>query len=89
LYCIFFTAAFSLGCSSSEPLNSLVKSDEVVLEVMTTAYEAAYSKEGDILNMRLFENGRFEYDDFPAHNPPYTRNAKVVRKESKLTLKEV
>jgi hypothetical protein len=85
----FFTAAFSSGCSSSEPLNTSVKSDEVVLEVVTTGFGAAYPKEGDILNMRLFESGRFEFDDFPEHNPPHTRNAKVVRKESKLSLEAV
>jgi hypothetical protein len=62
-----------------------------ILEVTTTAYGAAYPKEGDILQMRLFEDGRFEYDDFPDYDPPRftSGNVTITRKEGRLALPDV
>jgi hypothetical protein len=62
-----------------------------ILEVVTSASGAAYPKEGDILQMRLFPDGRFEYDDFPDYDPPRftSRNVVVTRKENILPSFEV
>ena len=41
--------------------------------------------------MRLFEDGRFEYDDFPDYDPPRftSRNVTITRKEGRLALPDV
>lgn len=65
----------------------LPKQDAVVLEIVSTTSEMVYPK-GDILIMRLYQSGRFEYDDY-ADNPPNTRNATTVRKENKLKPQDV
>lgn len=89
-------AVLSLSCSSIRCLDTPKKIDEIllpnntdqaVLEVTTTAQGSVYPKEGDILQIRLFQNGRFEYDDFPDYNPPQTtsKNVVVTKKESYLS----
>jgi hypothetical protein len=91
-------AAYCCSCLGS--LNSLKTSKEaslptnsnhILLEVVTTASGAVYPKEGDILQMRLFADGHFEYDDFPDYNPPEasSRNVSVTKKEAKLTVEQV
>ncbi len=58
------------------------------LDVVTTALGMAYPKEGDILQIRLYDSGEFEYDDFPDYDPPRAtaRNIKIERKKAKLNL---
>ncbi|MER3632498.1 MAG: hypothetical protein C4325_10340 [Blastocatellia bacterium] len=54
------------------------------------AWGAVYPKEGvEILHMRLFEDGRFEYDDFPDYDLPRTRNVVITRKEPHLAKADV
>jgi hypothetical protein len=87
---------FLFSCSQQGmPLPQSHRSSEnfasPILEVTTTAYGAAYPKEGDILQMRLFEDGRFEYDDFPDYDPPRftSGNVTITRKEGRLALPDV
>ena len=65
-------------------------SQKVVLEVITSCKGAIFPKEGEIIQIRLFESGHFEYDDFPDYNPPKvtSRNVTLFKKESKLSNEE-
>jgi len=67
------------------------KSAVLILEVTTTCRGAVYPREGEILNLRLFENGRFEYDDFPDYDPPRftAENVPVTQKEGSLSKEDV
>jgi hypothetical protein len=47
------------------------------LEIVTTASGVVYPREGDILYMRLFESGRFQYDSYPEQHPPDAVMGKV------------
>ena len=70
--------------------SSPVLSDSPILEVITNVY-GGYPKDGDILQMRLFKDGRFEYDDFPDYDPPRAtgRNVTITKKEARLTEDDV
>lgn len=83
---IFTLIALTITCSNTQSLSLPAKTDELVLEVITNAGGSAYPKEGDILQMRLYESGRFEYDDFPDYNPPKASSYNVVikRKDAQL-----
>ena len=98
LICILTILSF--GCSMVNSFDNFTKSnkssspadyDQQILQVITEARGSVYPKEGDILQMRLFESGRFEYDDFPDYNPPKftSRNVSVTRKEAKLSPEDV
>ena len=50
--------AVNLSCSIQQ-----TKSDPVILEIVTNASGVVYPQ-GDILDLRLYESGRFEYDDY-------------------------
>jgi hypothetical protein len=65
------------------------KPDKVVLEIITTASGMVYPKEGDLLDMRLYESGRFEYDDYPEQKPPTYFSPPITRKESRLNPEDV
>jgi hypothetical protein len=81
----------SFACASQQSLNPLAEPDKVVLEITTNASGMVYPREGDILDMRLYESGRFEYDDYPNQDPPKITSANVIitRKESKLNADSV
>jgi hypothetical protein len=92
LILIFIVSVLNSGCANQQSsVNPFAKSDEVVLEVITNASGMVYPKEGDILNFRLYESGRFEYDDYPNQDPPRvtTRNVVITKKEAKLNTDEV
>ena len=86
----FLLILLFLGCSSSQSLDNSEKLDEPVLEVVTEAIGMLYPREGDILQMRLSESGRFEYDDFLDYDHPRvtSRNVVIRRKEAKLSPEE-
>lgn len=67
------------------------KSDQVVLEVITTIDISGFPKVGDILQMRLYEDGHFEYDDFPDYDPPKITdyNVVIIKKEATLSPEDV
>lgn len=81
----------TFACSTQQSANSHTQSDQVVLEIITTAKGMVYPKEGDLLDMRLYKSGRFEYDDYPDINPPKvtSENASITRKEAKLAPEQV
>ena len=81
----------SFSCSQQgktlpQNLGSVEKFTSPILEVTTICRGEVYPKKGEILHMRLFDNGRFEYDDFPDYDPPRfsSRNVSITRKEGTL-----
>ncbi|MDQ3753418.1 MAG: hypothetical protein M3371_01635 [Acidobacteriota bacterium] len=88
---LYLVVALTFACASQRSLNPLAKSDEVVLEVVTTASGMVYPKEGDILNFRLYESGRFQYDDYPDQNLSgvITQNVVITNKEAKVSADDV
>jgi|GEM_PF-4059330 len=61
---------------------------EPVLQIITTALGPAYPKEGDILELRLYGDGTFQYDDFPDYDPPRSTSRNVTIKLSEGRLNE-
>ncbi len=84
---LFLVISASLSCSHSQ-VSILPKPDEIILEIVSTTSDMVYPK-GDILIMRLYRSGRFEYDDYPNYNPPTTRNATTTKKEAELNSEDV
>ena len=87
LILLWFLACSNATHSSVREANNLNATEgSFILEVITTASGATYPKEGDILHIRLFADGKFEYDYFPDYNPPKAmgRNVKILRKETRL-----
>lgn len=88
IYLIIIQAS---SCTTPQSVQLPKKQDEIILEVITTAAGNIYPKEGELLDMRLYESGRFEYDDYPDYNPPHTRtgNISITRKEGGLNPEDV
>lgn len=84
------TCLLACGQVKNDPIIQ-VKDSPIVLEVVVTASGMVYPKEGDILEMRLHVSGVFEYDDYPAQNPPENMagKVKITKKAAKLTTEEV
>ncbi|MDT5123204.1 MAG: hypothetical protein QOC96_2686 [Acidobacteriota bacterium] len=78
------------ACTSPQSVTPS-KPDPVVLEIITHASGVVYPKQGDLLDMRLYESGRFEYDDYPDQPPPDTLPSQVTvtKKEAKLNPEDV
>jgi hypothetical protein len=87
-FLLFTFLALSAACARPKPLDDPAKYDRVVLEVVTHARGPVYPKEGDILDMRLYESGRFEYDDYPETPSPTLNAIQVTRKEARLSESE-
>jgi hypothetical protein len=57
----------------------------VVLEISTRGTGMVYPP-GEVLDFRLYENGRLEYDDYPKQDPPRATMANVVIRRKAATL---
>jgi hypothetical protein len=80
--------ALSSACARPQPPDNLAMSDGVALEIVTNARGPVYPKEGDILDMRLYDSGRFEYDDYPLRPSPTLDPVQITRKEARLSESE-
>ncbi len=62
------------SCANSALPNKDAKPNAVVLEISTYAGGNSYPA-GDILDFRLYESGRVEYDDYPKQDPSRVTSA--------------
>ena len=84
-----YVLCFLWGCGKRLPAAQATPTPNppaLVLEVVTN-YSGMVEPKGDILEMRLYEDGRFEYDDFPRCLPGYRYKGepKLVRSESRVS----
>lgn len=85
LACAFFAPA----CKALTPR---ANADEAVLEVTTDIMGGqVYPKDGTLLSLRLYEDGRFEYDDYPEQGSAGGEfgHVAVTRKEASLSKDDV
>jgi hypothetical protein len=80
-------SCLALSQTKSPRSNGENMANSFVLEVISTGKGSTYPKEGPLLHMRLFENGDFEYDDFPDYDPPEhtSFNVSVERRHGTLS----
>lgn len=83
---------FAFSCSESQSFNSnniSKTSDKAILEV-TSNFKGLWWITGEVLDLRLYEDGFFEYDDYPSGTDKITSADKVkIRKQGKISEAEL
>jgi hypothetical protein len=79
----------SSACSNPASTNDIPKQDNIILEIIDTARISGNPEHHDLLEVRLYESGRFEFDDYPGEYLPREMPNNIVRKVEKLNPEEL